>query len=120
MRVMASRGLGAATLQDHRADIYALGAIAYFLATGQPQFEGRNALKVLHAHTHDAVLPPSFLLPPPDDLQRVILRCLAKHPRDRYATAEDLERALAECEAAPEWDCEKADDWCAEYDGHPA
>ena len=109
------QGLGDATLQDHRADLYALGAIAYFLATGQPPFDGQTALKILYAHAHEPVIPPSQLLPIPYDLERVILRCLAKHPRDRFASAEDLGRGLADCQDACHWDSALAAAWWTEH-----
>ena len=109
------QGFGDQSVQDHRADLYSLGAIAYFLVTGQPPFEGRNPLRIMTAHAHDPVLPPSHLLPVPDDFERVILRCLEKRPADRYSSAEDLERALSECDDAGEWDSALAAEWWTEH-----
>lgn len=105
------QGLGDARLQDHRADIYSLGAIAYFLLTGQPPFEGTNPLRVLAAHQIDEVIPPSHLFPVPDDLEHIVLRCLEKHPADRYASAEELGDALTDCHDATDWDGARAEDW---------
>ena len=73
-----SRGL------DARCDLYALGAIAYYMLTGRPPFEGDTPVEVMIAHARDPVVPPSRHVPSvPDDLEQVILRCLAKDPTAR-------------------------------------
>jgi serine/threonine-protein kinase len=97
---------------DERSDIYSLGAVAYFLLTGQPPFDGDNGISVLIAHARDPVLPPSRIRPGiPMDLERVVLRCLAKAPPDRFADAEGVDRALRECACALDWDRERAARW---------
>ena len=97
-RPAASRSL------DARSDIYSLGAVAYFLLTGRPPFEGENAIGVMIAHARDPVVPPSQVRPGiPEDLERIVLRCLAKDPADRFPDAESLDEALASCESAREW-----------------
>lgn len=100
---------------DHRADLYSLGGVAYHLLTGHPPFEGDNVLGVLLAHAHDPVVPPSRHRPDvPDDLEQVVLRCLAKSPADRYPDAEALGQALATCAAANAWDGRRAATWWQE------
>ena len=80
---------------DARADIYALGAMMYACLTGQPPFTGENAFAVMMAHARDPVVPPSQIRPDvPDDLERVVLCCLAKKPGERYPDAKSLARAL--------------------------
>jgi serine/threonine-protein kinase len=97
---------------DPRGDIYSLGTVAYFMLTGRPPFEGQNAIKVLMAHVHDEVMPPSRMRPEiPPDLERVVLRCLAKQPDDRYQDVHSLEQALADCEGADDWTRERAARW---------
>ena len=97
---------------DRRGDLYSLGTVAYFLLTGRPPFPGTQAVRVMLAHAHDAVPPPSRHRPDlPDDLERVILRCLAKKPDDRYPDAEALEHALASCADAGRWTPEHAARW---------
>jgi serine/threonine-protein kinase len=100
---------------DGRSDVYSLGAVAYFLLTGTPPFAGDKAIKLILAHAHDAVTPPSKLRPEiPADLEAVVLRCLAKNPADRYQTVRDLQRALSDCVAAGGWTEQDAAAWWRE------
>jgi serine/threonine-protein kinase len=102
---------------DERSDIYSLGAVAYFLLTGRPPFEGEGGVAVMIAHARDPVVPPSRVVPGiPEDLERVVLRCLAKAPADRFPDAEGLERALAECSCVGDWDKERAARWRRDSD----
>ena len=99
---------------DARADVYALGAVAYFALTGQPPFSGETAFAVMMAHARDAVVLPSELRPDiPADLEAVVLKSLAKKPDDRYPDAREMGRALAACQAARDWDADQADRWWA-------
>jgi eukaryotic-like serine/threonine-protein kinase len=100
---------------EARADIYAMGAMIYFCLTGQPPFKGGSPFEVMMAHARDPVVPPTQLCAEiPSDLERVVLRCLAKKPDDRYPDVKALGKALAACAAANEWDAEKAEEWWAE------
>jgi tRNA A-37 threonylcarbamoyl transferase component Bud32 len=97
---------------DARADIYALGAVAYFALTGRPPFGGETAFAIMMAHARDAVVPPSQLRPDvPTDLEGVVLICLAKAPEDRYTDVRALSRALAACADAGSWDSDRAEAW---------
>jgi serine/threonine-protein kinase len=97
---------------DERSDIYSLGAVAYFLLTGRPPFEGNDGLVVMIAHARDPVLPPSRLRADiPDDLEQVVLRCLAKDSAQRFPDAASMERALSDCACAREWSPERATLW---------
>ena len=97
---------------DPRTDLYALGGVAYLLLTGRAAFEGDTAAAVMIAATRDPVVPPSRIKSNvPEDLERVILRCLAKDPAQRYANASELEQAFAACVAAREWDAAASARW---------
>jgi hypothetical protein len=97
---------------DARSDVYSLGAVAYYLLTGAPPFDGDRPIKIILAHAQQEVVPPSRLRPEiPADVEQVVLRCLAKDPDDRYHSARALRAALSECVAAGGWTHEDAGVW---------
>jgi serine/threonine-protein kinase len=105
------------TRPDARADLYGLGAVAYHLLTGRAPFAGPTAMAVMVAVARDPVEPPSRHRPGlPHDLERVVVRCLAKSPADRYPDADALDRELAACAAATEWDFGLAAEWWRSQD----
>ncbi len=76
---------------DHRADIYALGAVGYELLTGQPPFTGSSPQMVLTAHLTEAPKPVTdHRAAVPPALAATIMRCLEKKPADRWQTAGEL------------------------------
>ncbi len=94
------------------SDLYSLGAVAYFLLTGRPPFQGYSGLEVLHAHLTATVVPPSSARPDvPPDLEAIVLRLLAKAPADRFPDADDLDRALAACRGLGPWTEADAAGW---------
>jgi serine/threonine protein kinase len=100
---------------DARTDIYSLGALGYFLVTGQAPFVRESAMEHLVAHLHEPVTPARQVRPEvPEDLEEVLLRCLHKKPEDRYADIAAVDFALADCDAASNWDAEQAERWWQE------
>ncbi|MDB4933555.1 MAG: serine/threonine kinase [Labilithrix sp.] len=92
-------------------DLYAVGATAYYLLTGEHVFDGANLVEVCSQHLHQAPVPPSAKRPDvPGSLEKVVLACLAKKPSDRPADAATLAAMLAECEVV-EWTREDARAW---------
>jgi serine/threonine-protein kinase len=97
---------------DARSDVYSVGCLAYFLLTGQSPFAGRPAGRMLAAHVYEPPAPLTGRRPDvPEGLQTVVLRCLAKEPAQRFASAEGLDGALAACSAAGRWAEAEAADW---------
>ena len=97
---------------DARSDIYSVGCVAYFLLTGQPPFAGRTAVRMLAAHMYEPPAPPITHRPDvPADIERVVLRCLAKDPAKRYPSAQSLENALAGCLTVGRWTEDDATAW---------
>ena len=98
---------------DGRSDLYALGAVGYFLVTGQPLFEARNVVEMCGHHLHTAPIPPSRRVEQelPADLERIILTCLAKDPSERYQSAKALQDALTESAWVTPWPDEAAGRW---------
>jgi hypothetical protein len=102
---------------DARSDLYALGAVGYFLVTGKPLFEGRTIMELCAHHLHTQPIPPSVRLGRPVDpqLERVIVSCLEKDPANRPRSAMAVHDALAASDVASEWSTEDARQWWASF-----
>jgi len=76
---------------DQRTDVFSLGSVMYEMVTREPPFSGTNLLEVLHKVVSDHPRPPSDLNPHASpELTRIIEKCLAKDPRNRYQHTDDL------------------------------
>lgn len=74
---------------DNRSDIYALGVVLYELLTGAVPFPGGKASVVMQQHIHDALPSPRILRPDlSEEVERLVLKALAKNPNDRFYDAE--------------------------------
>jgi serine/threonine protein kinase len=80
---------------DGRSDIFSLGVILYWMATGEHAFPGETVTAVSYKVVHTEPVPPQKLNPAlPSGFDQIILKCLAKAPAGRYASGEDLARDL--------------------------
>jgi serine/threonine-protein kinase len=98
---------------DRRSDLYALGCVAYWLLTGQLVFEADSPLRMLIQHIQASPIPPSIRSgrPVPRALEDLIMRCLAKKPADRPASADEIVAALDRIELDRPWSQGDAREW---------
>jgi serine/threonine-protein kinase len=103
---------------DVRTDIYALGAVAYFLLAGSEVFKGKSIVEVCGQHLHQEPEPLSARgVAIPADLEAIVLACLAKSPDLRPQSAAELRRRLEAC-VIEAWDGERARSWWLEHQPH--
>jgi serine/threonine protein kinase/tetratricopeptide (TPR) repeat protein len=82
---------------DHRSDIFSFGCILFEAITGQKAFAGKDQIEVLNKIIREPAPPLSALTPDaPADLQRIVRRCLAKDPNERYQNIKDVAIELKE------------------------
>jgi len=98
---------------DRRADVYALGCVAYYALTGRLVFEGDTPMKVLLQHVQAEPVPPSQRteLPIPQELDDLVLACLRKDPNDRPQNAEVLLGMATGCKTGDCWNSKLAKTW---------
>lgn len=75
---------------DARSDLYAVGAVAFFLLTGEPLFEGNTVVEICGHHLHTAPRRVSELVEVPPALDDIVLGCVAKDPDERPQSAHEL------------------------------
>lgn len=82
---------------DHRSDIFSYGCILFETITGRKAFAGKDQIEVLNKIIREPAPPLSAFIPNvPTDLQRIVRRCLAKDPDDRYQNIKDVAIELRE------------------------
>jgi hypothetical protein len=107
----------AGTALDGRADIYALGCVAYWLLTGQFVFTAGSPMGLILQHIQAEPKPPSSRIgrPIPAALDDLVLCCLAKDPAARPQSARELSGRLAALECAGGWTEGRAREWWAAH-----
>jgi hypothetical protein len=103
---------------DPRSDLYAVGAVGYFLLTGKPVFEAESVVDLCQKHVAAAPAPPSERTHSaiPTALENAILACLEKSRAKRPQTARDLSQLIARCAEASAWSIDEADAWWGWHD----
>ncbi|MGI9471361.1 MAG: protein kinase domain-containing protein [Rubripirellula sp.] len=98
---------------DARSDLYAVGAVGYFMLTGETVFTGPSLIALCAQHVQAKPKPPSERLGNAidEDLEQILLNCLSKKPEDRPARAEALNQQLSNCRAAKDWSEVDATRW---------
>jgi eukaryotic-like serine/threonine-protein kinase len=91
---MAPEQGGGGEAVDGRADVYAVGALAFYLLTGAPPFSHRSRTMLLYLHKHARRQRPSSRAPVPPAIDDVIVRAMATDPAARYPTVRSLWAAL--------------------------
>jgi len=110
---LSPEAIGNSNSVDARSDLYAVGAVGYFLVTGTSVFEGANVIEIIQHHLQTPPDPPSrrvgFQIS--EDLERTLLRCLAKTPADRPQSANELAAEISCCSVTSAWTQADAERW---------
>lgn len=103
---------------DPRSDLYAVGAVGYFMLTGRVVFEANDMQQLLHMHLEETPAAPSLLRGErlPEELEDALLACLDKNRAKRPQTARELSLRLDKVVAGDGWNVEKADLWWNQHE----
>jgi serine/threonine protein kinase len=97
---------------DACSDVYAVGAVGYFMLTGKPVFDADSFAELCQKQISETPQDPTTIVKEiPEDLAGVIMSCLEKDRSRRPQSARDLARLLKSCAAADNWDSDRAQHW---------
>lgn len=115
---MSPEAIQSPNLVDACSDIYAVGAIGYFLLTGKCVFEATKLVELMQMHVTEVPIPPSHRvnIDVSEELESIILGCLEKSRARRPQTARDLAQLLLRCSAANDWKLADAESWWMNHD----
>jgi serine/threonine protein kinase len=105
-----------------QSDVYAIGAVVYYLVTGEQLFKGKTVMEICMKHVRNVPESPSARLgrPVTPGLEGLILRCLAKKPEERPQGTRALADELDRLEVAGSWTRAEAEAWWdSNRKGHP-
>lgn len=110
---LSPEAISQATEVDARSDLYAVGAVGYYLLAGVPIFDGLNVVELIHKHLNETPPPPSQRLgrTVSPELEAILMRCLAKRPDERPASAAALAEELEGCAIGTSWTARDAAEW---------
>jgi tRNA A-37 threonylcarbamoyl transferase component Bud32 len=103
---------------DPRSDLYAVGAVGYFLLTGKPVFDASNIVELCQKHVSEQPATPSVRIgrPVSEALESAILACLEKSRAKRPQTARDLALSLSRVATAGTWTVEDGEGWWGRHE----
>ena len=110
---IAPEGIEKPNEVDARSDLYAVGAVGYFLLTAKQPFDAENIVELCMKVVNSEPETPSHRLGKPvsSDLEAVITRLLAKKQSERFASADELAEALRHCTSYGAWSNSAAESW---------
>lgn len=115
---MAPESIQAPNTVDARSDLYAVGAVGYFLLTGHPVFDSSNLIELCQQHVEKIPMSPSQRAGRTisSELEHAILTCLEKSRSKRPSTARDLSKLLDRCPTISDWSVDDADAWWGRHE----
>jgi len=115
---MSPEAIQSPSLVDACSDLYAVGAVGYYLLTGKPVFEGESVVDLLSQHVNNPPVPPSLVIGKAvtEELEHAILACLEKNRANRPQTARILAQLLSKASTAGTWLQDDAEAWWGRYE----
>ena len=106
---------------EPRSDLYSLGALGYYLLTGQYIFDAETVPEIHAKQMNTTPIPPGIRTTQPisREMEQLLLRCLAKEPDARPHSANELRARFLACPAAADWSLKARVDWWESYDRQP-
>ncbi|UCC82789.1 MAG: serine/threonine protein kinase [Gemmatimonadota bacterium] len=98
---------------DQRADLYCLGGVAYWMLVGRPPFSATSSMELIlqHVRSHPERPATASEIAIPPEMDELVMRCLEKHPGDRFQAAAELDAALRAIRFQHPWTHERAREW---------